>query len=295
MLKQRFRAHFGRYSSNLPSSTSQKVITSVTQDNTKSTDLIAQARQVIEKEPLHFSQELGIIGNKGGFDIFREFRAMNKKIDALWEDLRFQQAKLRTQEAKLKTLQVEMNNFQGSLKSTQAKLKSLGATSEILDYPQVKNDLILLITRSGLPDRYITVRRAWIGERGASIRFHRFIINEVAHDEGKMAACAEGFESTYGISPEIYDSHFREAPSSIIEIANLRGDLYYLPDYTRSSHHKAEIRAMRQICDEILSLWVSQNAATVSEGLRAMIAKAGQLHWVWQEEEDNWEPPEEEN
>lgn len=127
MLKQRFRAHFGRYSSSsyLPSSTSQKVITSVTQDNTKSTDLIAQARQVIEKEPLHFSRELEIIGNKGGFDIFREFRAMNKKIDALWEDLRFQQAELKTQQAELKTLQVEMNNFQGSLKSTQAKLKSL--------------------------------------------------------------------------------------------------------------------------------------------------------------------------
>jgi hypothetical protein len=42
---------------------------------------------------------------------------------------------------------------------------------------------------------------------------------------------------------------------------------------------------MKRICDNILSLWVSQNETTISEEISAKISAHNHLHKLWEEEE----------
>ncbi|KAF3399097.1 hypothetical protein DPV78_006788 [Talaromyces pinophilus] len=140
-------------------------ISSILHYTNKPTDheAIAQARQKIQNEPLQLSKEPRMIGNKGGFDMFRELRAAIKKLDDL--------------NAKVKTLEdVE-------------ELKELNGVNE-------------LISRSRFSDLYIDVRKARSqATHSADIKFHRKLLDLPSHDKGKRRACVEGFVSTYDFPP----------------------------------------------------------------------------------------------
>lgn len=229
-------------------------ISSILHYTNKPTDheAIAQARQKVQNEPLQLSKEPRMIGNKGGFDMFRELRAMNKSVDAL---------------------KAELKSTQGEVKTQQAKLQSLGAKFDILYDAKVRNGVIELIKRSKLRDRYITARNARNqNTHGADIKFHRELLHLPNHDADISSAYIKGFKSTYGISAAIYDSHIHEAPNEIIQVANRRGDLYHLDIYTKGRHHQKEISEMKKICDAILTLRVSQNKTTITEEISTKIS-----------------------
>lgn len=214
-------------------------ISSILHYTNKPTDheAIAQARQKIQNEPLHLSKEPRMIGNKGGFDMFRELRVLNAKVKSL-EDV-----------------------------------KELNGVNE-------------LIIRSRFSDLHIDVRKARNqATHGADIKFHRKLLDLSSHEEGKRRACEEGFESTYDFSPAVYDSHFREAPEKIIKIVNQRSDLYHIHAYTRSSHHRKEITEMKAMCNDMISVWISEKATTISAEVDAKISAFNHLHKLWEEEE----------
>ncbi|PCH03837.1 Hypothetical protein PENO1_030500 [Penicillium occitanis (nom. inval.)] len=224
-------------------------ISSILHYTNKPTDneAIAQARQKIQNEPLQLSKEPRMIGNKGGFDMFRELRAAIKKLDDL-----------------------------------NAKVKSLEDVEELKELNGVNE----LISRSRFSDLYIDVRKARNqATHGANIKFHRKLLDLPSHDKGKRHACVEGFVSTYDFSPAVFDSHFREAPEKIIKLVNQRSDLYHLYAYTRSSHHQKEITEMKAMCNEIISVWISEKATTISVELDGKISAFNHLHKLWEEEE----------
>jgi hypothetical protein len=224
-------------------------ISSILHYTNKPTDheAIGQARQKIQNEPLQLSKEPRMIGNKGGFDMFRELRAAIKKLDDL-----------------------------------NAKVKSLEDVEELKELNGVNE----LISRSRFSDLYIDVRKARSeATHSADIKFHRKLLDLPSHDKGKRRACVEGFVSTYDFSPAVFESHFREAPEKIIKVVNQRSDLYHLYAYTRSSHHQNEITEMKAMCNEIISVWISEKATTISAELDGKISAFNHLHKLWEEEE----------
>lgn len=173
----------------------------------------------------------------------------------------------------------ELRAMNKTLDDLNAEVKSLKDDKEL-------NGVNELISRSRFSDLYIDVRKARNeAKHGADIKFHRKLLDLPSLDKGKRLACMEGFESKYRLSPAVYDSHFREAPEKIIKIMNRRSNLYYLHAYTKSSHHQKEISEMRTVCNDIISVWISEKATTISAELDAKISAYNHLHKLWEEEE----------
>ncbi|OKL55760.1 hypothetical protein UA08_09017 [Talaromyces atroroseus] len=224
-----------------------------------SSELEMQARQKLETEPLRLSlDEPRMIGNSGGFDIFHEIKSLK--------------AELADQKAEYGArFSDQEKNFKNEL--------------AMLHGARIRNDMSELIGRTTQKQRYYAYRQERNCEvHGADVEFHRYVLTVPGYDKDMLDACV-GFMITYGITPEGYDLHFKEAPKKILQYVNLRGNVYHLFAYTKSSHHQSEISNMQKLCDEIMQLWVSEGK-TISEKITAKISEFDQLHQLWQEGEE---------
>jgi hypothetical protein len=119
----------------------------------------------------------------------------------------------------------------------------------------IRNGMYDLIDRTNHHSSSLGCRPVYVQVQYANAEFHRHILTFPRYDQETLDACAEGFETTYGITPEAYDSDFDGAPLRMMQIVDYRGDLYHHPDYTKSEHHRLEIREMKVMCNVIMELF----------------------------------------